>query len=397
MKFSAEYGLSNYGHVAFPAPQPVSDSRKILLTGATGFVGAHLLNELINTTDAEVFCLVRTSSIGRSAYVRLQQTRAEQAIEPSTFNKRVTVLNGNLERARFGLSKNEYGRLASEIDTVFHLGAKLNYLAPFSSLKTANVVGVRRILQFCTDSQLKSLHHMSTSGVYMSLDAVEHGYLTRDVPLSQYSRHPIGYFRSKWTAELEVQAAQRAGLPAIIYRPSFVGGTLDNGTLPESDLTRQYLVACLEVGAMPNLDFQVDLVPVDILAKAVAGAADRDQHDRLDLNLCNPEPQSLGNLARSIPALDHAIERVNYQDWQTMLRRGRPSLAKNLMRWASRPCPDAPDGLLTLFSQVPPALSDCIDTNYALSGSAVACPPVDERMLDAYLSGLYAVKQHQDA
>ena len=68
-------------------------------------------------------------------------------------------------------------------------------------------------------------------------------------------------------------------------------------------------------------------------------------------------------------------------------------IAKNLMRWATRPCPNAPDGLLALFSRVPPASSDCIDTTYALSGSGVACPPVNAFMLDAYLQGLSAFKQ----
>jgi myxalamid-type nonribosomal peptide synthetase MxaA len=397
MYLLGENGSGSLGHSVSCAPKSISKSQKILLTGATGFVGGYLLKELIDKTDAEIVCLVRSSFVGRSANARLQQKRSEQGIDPSIFDKRVRILNGNLERAHFGLSKDDYLKLAAEIDTVFHLGAKLSYLSSFSSLEMANVVAVRRILEFCRDGCLKALHHMSTSGVYMSLDAVEHGYLTRDVPLREYHRHPIGYFRSKWTAELEVQAARQAGLPVMIYRPSFVGGTLNQGYLPESDLTRQYLAACLEVGAMPDVNFQVDLVPVDILAKAVAQAASRDQHERLDLNLCNPHPQSLASLAQSVPAFDRAIEQVSYREWSNKLHRGMPTIAKNLMRWATRPCPNAPDGLLDLFSRVRSASSDCIDTTYALSGCADACPPVDAVMLDAYLQGLSAFKRVKDA
>lgn len=394
------FGKNNPGgvdHSVFCTPQSISKSQKILLTGATGFVGGYLLKELIDKTDAEIVCLVRSSIVGRSANARLQQKRSEQGIDPNIFDKRVRTINGNLERAQLGLTKGEYLKLAAEIDTVFHLGAKLSYLSSFSSLKTANVVAVRRVLEFCGDGRSKALHHMSTSGVYMSLDALQHGYLTRDVPLREYHRHPIGYFRSKWTAELEVQAARQAGLPVMIYRPSFVGGTLNQGYLPESDLTRQYLAACLEVGAMPDVNFQVDLVPVDILAKAVAQAAVRDQHERLDLNLCNPNPQSLAGLAKSVPAFDRALEQVSYREWRHKIHHGMPTIAKNLMRWATRPCPNAPNGLLDLFSQVRSATSDCIDTTYALSGCADECPPVDAVMLDAYLRGMSAFKRFQDA
>ncbi|MGF1651044.1 MAG: SDR family oxidoreductase [Hyphomicrobiaceae bacterium] len=367
------------------SPPSLRNAKVVLLTGATGFVGGFILKELLDQTDARVVCLARGHMIGRSALGRVREKAIEVGIDLEVFDQRVSVVPGNIDKDKFGLADPAYDALALQVDAVFHLAARLNYVASAESLMRANTESVRRVLRFCRDAGDATLHYVSTSGVFMSLEALELGYLSRDVPLELYKSHPIGYFGSKWAAELLVREARANGLPALIYRPSFVGGTLDSGYLPPRDLTRTYLEACLEVRAMPDIDFVIDIIPVDTVAKAVVSVAVMSDRPRLDWNICNPSPGVLARLARTVPAIGYRLQAVDYAEWCALLHKGAPSFAKNLMKFVTRRAPDMPGGLIAYFAQVPAAPAHLIDTNEALAPLGLTCPPADTMMLQSYL------------
>ncbi|MEO1695545.1 MAG: thioester reductase domain-containing protein [Pseudomonadota bacterium] len=369
--------------------RPLGKSRHVFVTGATGLVGGALLREIIERSDAKVTCLVRGTTFGPTATDRLAAKCAEEGIGRARFDARVRVVTGALDKKRFGLSDNEWSRLTDEADTIFHLAAKLNYLAPLSALENTNVGGTNRILELATTGARKDVHFMSSSGVYMSLDAPEFGYLERSVPVERYDRHVIGYLHSKWHSELAVRRAREAGVPALIYRPSFIGGTLSSGFLPDRDVTAQFMTACLQMGAVPEVPFVIDIVPVDVLAAAVANIACRDGHALTDINLCNPRPSRIADLAEMFPEFNgQTLTCVPYDTWCAKLRERPMTSAKNLMIWATRPTKDAPLGLLRAFTAVKQAKAHHIDMDYALAGSGVTCPAVDRTMVAAYASRL---------
>ncbi|MEO0730697.1 MAG: SDR family oxidoreductase, partial [Pseudomonadota bacterium] len=300
----------------------ITESREIFMTGATGLVGSYLLKEILARSDANVTCLVRPQTFGKSPLDRLKAKCAEVGVEPAVFDARVRAVGGGLDKDRFGLTANEWSRLTDQIDTIFHLAAKLNYLAPLSALENINVGGTNRVLDLATTGAPKDVHFMSSSGVYMSLDAPEFGYLERAIPLEKYQRHVIGYLHSKWHSELAVRRARASGVPALVYRPSFIGGDLEGGYLPDRDVTAQFMTACLQMGAVPDVEFIIDIVPVDVLAAAVGNIAIRHEHPLADINLCNPQPSRIAELAKMFPEFKgRTLRCVTYDDWCALLKK----------------------------------------------------------------------------
>ncbi|WP_176308797.1 SDR family oxidoreductase, partial [Micromonospora sp. NBS 11-29] len=124
----------------------VTDPGQVFLTGATGFVGAFLLRDLMRSTSATVHCLVRGSDEA-SARERLRANLTWYGIGDEVDDDRLRVLPGDLAAPRFGLDAEQFDRLAREVDVVYHAGATVNWLHPYSSLKAANVTGTEEALR----------------------------------------------------------------------------------------------------------------------------------------------------------------------------------------------------------------------------------------------------------
>ncbi|MBZ0217463.1 MAG: SDR family oxidoreductase, partial [Fimbriimonadaceae bacterium] len=268
------------------------------------------------------------------------------------------------------------------------VGATNNWFMPFSRLEPINVAGTARIVEFARRVKIKTLHHVSSTAVFMSLDAHKLGYLGRAHPLSQYQRHVIGYFESKWAAEILVQEAFDNGLPGTIHRPSFVGGALHSGYLPKADLTHHFLISCIELGALPDLDLLIDIVPVDVLVKAILNLAIRSEHKRRDYNLCNPGGIPLSGLRDLAAEFGVKLKLLPYSDWLLELKADPPSPSKQIIAMFCKPVPGAEDGVFAHLSKAQRLDPVNIDTEDALAGSGIDCPPVDWKMLGSYLGAI---------
>jgi len=116
--------------------------RRILLTGATGFLGAFLLNELLQQTEAEIVCLIRAKS-QMAGWQRLKTTLHEYGIWQADFSPRITIQPGDLVQPLLGLSPNDFQTLAESIDAIYHNGAWVHHVSPYSLLRATNVLGTR--------------------------------------------------------------------------------------------------------------------------------------------------------------------------------------------------------------------------------------------------------------
>jgi len=121
------------------------DARRILLTGATGFLGAHLLRTLIDETEATVHCLVRPSA--GDGLERVRRNLAAYRLWSDSDSARVRVVRGDLRRPRLGLDAREFRELADEIDAIVHAAADVNWVHGYESLRDANVLGTRELLR----------------------------------------------------------------------------------------------------------------------------------------------------------------------------------------------------------------------------------------------------------
>jgi len=208
------------------------EPRVILLTGATGFVGTHMIDDLLDQCDAEVRCMLRDSDADKGlarlaekmAFYQLWREDAERLDE---WRRRVTFVHGDLSKDRLGMSDADYARCAAEVDLILHSGAHVNFLYPYPALRPINVLGTRRMIELaCHGERAIPLHYISTAAIwpmgphrtFTETDSIDHGQLLN-----------LAYDEAKWVAEKSLERAAARGLPVTIYRPGEVGGNSKTG------------------------------------------------------------------------------------------------------------------------------------------------------------------------
>ncbi len=342
---------------------PPTPPRQILLTGATGFLGPHLLEALLSRTDAEIHCLVRAPT-PQAGLARLREALDACQVTPCA-PERIRVLCGELSEPGLGLTGAQRVALARELDLIVHNGAWVNHLYPYGMLKPANVDGTDALLALAGEGRTKPLHFVSTLNV---LDA----YPPRPADLWRESDvraaeevSPQGYLQSKWVAEQHVLEAGRRGLPVAIYRPNVISGDSRTGSWPTQAAACRLLKACIATGTAPELDNLYNITPVDYVAQAVAALAlTRASLGRV-LHLVNPHPAPWSQVVQWISELGYPLQRVPYGRWRDGVAKHVAGIPAEATLGAGR--------------------IDCAGALAALEGTGIRCPPLDRALLETYL------------
>lgn len=145
----------------------LTEPTAIFLTGATGFLGAFLLQELLLQTQADIYCLVRStdSKLGK---IRIQKNLESYGIWNEDLSPRIIPVLGDLSQPLLGLSSSAFQKMSSLIDVIYHNAAWINYVYPYSALKPTNVLGTQEILRLASRTKIKSVHYISTIAVFES-------------------------------------------------------------------------------------------------------------------------------------------------------------------------------------------------------------------------------------
>ncbi|WP_322784829.1 non-ribosomal peptide synthetase [Streptomyces sp. VB1] len=338
-----------------PGVPPAGTPRRILLTGATGFLGRHLLDQLLARTAATIHCLVRHGSIDRL---------------PVT--DRVIPVPGDLSAPGLGLSTEDRDTLTA-VDAIYHNAAVPHFAASYDALKPAHVDAIAAILRLAGDSGAP-LHLISTLGVFLG-DAHDGRVVTEADAPTDPSGLTSGYDLSKWVADAMAVAARGHGLPVSIHRiAAIVGDTVTGAADPRSAFSR-WLTGCVAAGAVPDTAEVLDMVPVDTVAAAVValsqapGPLGRTHHYHGDGGLTRAA------LAAALTSAGHPAEVVPYQRWrERMLADPAGPFAPLAFSLPERPRPHP--------------RFDCSRTWAAAAGAGVGFPPADERMLRRHLDFL---------
>nr|WSX78077.1 non-ribosomal peptide synthetase [Streptomyces sp. NBC_00899] len=247
----------------------------VLLTGATGFIGAHLLHELLARTSATVYCLVRGTDQA-SAYDRLIENLREQRLWDDGAAGRVVVVNGDLAEPRFGLSDADYDALTERVDTIVHNGALVNLLLSYQAHRAVNVLSTRQIIRFAVTGPVKRLHYVSTLGVFAPETAAGPAVAPVGEASAVGSPPPgRGYDQSKWVAEHLLEAAAERGLPTATYRLGEVMPHSVHGVPSRRGLADGLVKACIRTGLAFKSPIRMDYTPVDYVSAFVVAAVQR--------------------------------------------------------------------------------------------------------------------------
>ncbi|WP_198670661.1 non-ribosomal peptide synthetase [Oceanicella sp. SM1341] len=290
-----------------PAPM-----RRVLLTGASGFLGLHLLDALLEADpERELICLLR----GEGGMARLAAARAEAGLGP--LPGRVTAIEGDLAAPGLGLDA-EARRLAASADTIFHNGAQVHHLMPYGALRAANVEGTREVLALACAGAGRPLHHVSSLSV---LPAAAEGRIAEDAALAGFPAPPGGYNRTKWVAEQLVSEAGRRGLPVTVYRPGAVSGDSRSGAFNAADILCRLLQGYIADRMAPEGEMPLDMLPVDYLARAMVHLATRPGAAGETYHLVHSAPVSSERLMEACAAEGLALRRVPHAAWHAHLQR----------------------------------------------------------------------------
>jgi thioester reductase-like protein len=240
----------------------------VLLTGGTGFIGPFLMKSLLEQTRAKIYVLVRSSD-EKQGKQRLRD--AMESMGPcglglmESFEARVIPVCGDLGQPKLGLTQAEWDFLASEIDTVFHNGATVNYLFNYDLMRDANVLGTNEIVRLAFEGRPKEFNYVSTTFVFgwAVKSVLNETDLNENMELLDF-----GYSQSKWVAEQVVVDARSRGLSARIFRPALVSPSVTGGG-NNFDIAVRLVAFMVNHGVGVDTLNQVSFVPADIVANNI--------------------------------------------------------------------------------------------------------------------------------
>ncbi len=358
-----------------------------LVTGGTGFIGRHVVEEILRRPDAEVFVLVRPSSL----------PRLHRLMDGWSDPNRVVPVTGDLAEPRLGVDETWVEEHRGGIEHVVHLAALYDMTASDERNQQLNVGGTRAAVDLAEALEAGCFHHVSSVAV-----AGDHAGVFDETMFDVGQGLPSPYHRTKYESERIVR--EECAVPWRVYRPSVVVGHSHTGEIDKADGPYYFFPALKRLrDALPQwtplvgVDLgDTNIVPVDYVARAMDRLAHQPGLDHQTFHLVNPDPQPtievLNTLAAAAQAprfalpLDRHVADTLPAPMRRLPRRllgaavrtgaGRFALRQTLGRLGIPPEVVAHTGFPSAFASR--------HTDQALEASGVACPP-----LESYASALW--------
>src|SRR3954468_10441212 len=272
----------------------MEDPLNYFVTGATGFIGRHLVAELLKR-DGTIYVLVREGSRGKVDALA-ERLGAEEG--------RIVPVAGDLSKPDLGVEGFD-----EKIDHLFHLAAVYDVDAEEEASERANVEGTRNVVGFANGQDVGRFHHVS------SIAAAGHyrGVFQEDM-FDEGQRLPHAYHRTKYESERLVRDGVKA--KTLIFRPGIVVGHSETGEMDKIDGPYYYFKLLQRLRqALPEWaplagpqGGETNIVPVDFVARAMDHIAHipDDELPSETFHLVNPEPMKVGETLNQFAKAAHA-------------------------------------------------------------------------------------------
>lgn len=302
------------------APAASGAPSAVLLTGATGFLGSFLLQQLLDQLPAAtVYCHVRAADEAE-AMKRVQQTMTTCMIWRDEYRARIVPVLGDLGKARLGMSEAQWSALADRIDAIVHNGAYVHWLMTYAKLRPANVEATVEVLRFACTKRVKVVHYVSTTSVFDTKKLAAQASVSEDDPMDATEGLSGGYPQTKWVADKIAQLARTRGVPVNVYRPGYITGDSVNGVWNTDDFLCRLLKGCVQLGKVPAIDPTVplDMAPVDYVAKTIVALVHSGATNK-SYNVVSQERNTYHNFFMSLASFGYGISLVSYAEWRAAL------------------------------------------------------------------------------
>jgi len=372
---TAEAQLDPAIYPAADARPPTAQPEAVLLTGATGFLGAFLLADLLEKKHATIYCLIRGVD-SEEGMRRLRDNLAQYGLWQAEFEHRIWVMIGDLAAPHFGLTDDAYQSLADQIDIIYHNGAQLNLIQPYHVLKATNVGGVEEVLRLASITQIKPVHYISTIAVFFGAGATR-DRIVRETDQPEPRDLLGGYMQSKWVAEQLVMQAHERGIPCTIYRPGIITGHSQTGATNTEDLATRLVKGSYQLGMMPDRNMSVNIVPVDYVSRGIVHLSLLSEAAGETFHLTSPQSTPIHDLVTWASDTGNGLREVSYGEWRTaLIKQAQGSLENALVPLLPMFPIDRPEQIEQLV--------DCQRTVDILARAGIYCPPIDAGLVSVY-------------
>lgn len=302
------------------APPRTGTTPTLLLTGATGYLGSHLLSTLLHDTDWQVICLVRAAD-PEQGLARLRQAAHDKGARTwdATQAARVQVRCGSVDAERLGLDADSYAQLAADTDAILHNASIINLMDPLRQLFPTNVQGVANIIALASQTRIKPIHYISTIAIHHALPEDAPQPVAETVDIDGWRGLSLTYEQSKIMAETLLRQARAAGVPVNVLRPSTITWARQPHPFINDDAFLKFYRACLAVGAYPRSSLRVNMTPVDWVADTVlavlrdAPLASRNWH------LVSAHSVEVDQVYQWLGELGGPMQALSFDDWKARL------------------------------------------------------------------------------
>ena len=269
----------------------------VLLTGATGYLGSHVLRELLRR-KMRVICLVRDENKLKDVLKYYFPSEHEY------FTYKVTV--GDIAEPFLGLGEEAYQHLAKKVDMVIHTAANVNHAGNYEDFERTNVHGTQNVIDFCFAAGA-ILQHTSTASVHGAGTVAQHNpeatFDEFSLDIGQEHAQNV-YIHSKYLAEERVLLAREQGLKANIFRIGNLTWRMKDGKFQKNAKDNGFIgrykgLMKVRMYSKEIADYPIDFTPVDECADAYVRLA---LHNRVNniYNLYNPHIFTIDTLSRKL-------------------------------------------------------------------------------------------------
>ncbi len=307
-------------HITVPQKTDVGN---ILLAGATGYLGIHILADYLDNDNGTAYCLVRGKDKADSTK-RLQELINFYFGNKYADMNRIEVIWADLQKDKFGLSENEYSDLLGKVDTVINCAASVKHYGSYKYFYEANVETTKRLIEFCKESGAKLIHTSTLSVSGNTFGDAFDGYISETekhfYESSLYIDQPLDnvYGRSKFEAEKAVLDAISDGLQANIMRMGNLTNRLSDGQFQknhESNAFLQRVKGVLELGLFPEYLIKdtnySEFTPIDEAANAVMTIARHFSAEQTVFHINSIKVVYFDKLVNIINQLGYDLKLVN--------------------------------------------------------------------------------------
>lgn len=347
LKLDRFFDAETLATMAAAAP-PATETRTVLLTGATGFLGRFLCLDWMDylaSRGGKVICVIRARD-DADAMARLRDAMGTVDAQLTAHfedlaERHLEVIAGDLAAPNLGLGSDRIARLATEVDRIVHCGALVNHVLSYQNLFEPNVLGTAELIRLALTDRKKHFDFISTVGVPMTSQAMKEKDEDAD-PRVEIATLPIrdayamGYSASKWACEVLLREAHDAfGLPVDVFRPDMIlAHSRYRGQINVPDMFTRLLLSIVLTGLAPRSFYRLeadgtppaahyDGLPGDFVSASIQQIAATGSGGFRNFNVVNTNAGdgiSLDTIVDWVESAGYAIDRIDdHAEWHRRL------------------------------------------------------------------------------